>query len=134
MLSSLQPLAETARTLSTEAIVMCPAPDSFGVVGLLEPFGFPQSSLRSITTAARTIDEVGSEVFMVVLDTFHFALGTDSYEDLPIDDRLDDHRVLVTGNDRLETCRQASALVTQGYAGPRSFEPFSSALLDMPQQ
>lgn len=113
---------------------MCPALDSFGVAGLLEPLGFPQSSLRSITTAARAIDEVGSEVFMVVLDTFHFALGTDSYEDLPIDDKLDDHRVLVTGNDRLQTCRQASALVTQGYAGPRSFKPFSSALHDMPQQ
>ena len=80
--NSLQTLAETARTTSIEAIVMCPvndhddvrteserhtdlaanlrafAPvlDSFGVVGLLlEPLGFPQSSLRSITTAVRAL-------------------------------------------------------------------------------
>ena len=55
-------------------------------------------------------------------------------ENLPFDDMPDDHRVLVTDNDRLETCRQVAGLVSRGYAGPISYEPFSPALLGMPRQ
>jgi len=177
---SLQRLATTAQSLAIEAIVMCPvndrddprtdserhtdlaanlrefAPvlDSFGVVGLLEPLGFAQSSLRSISAAVRAIDEVDSDAFKVVLDTFHFALGTDSYEDLerypmehiglvhisgveedlPFTEMLDDHRVLVTARDRLETCRQVATLVGRGYKGPISYEPFSASVHALPQQ
>jgi len=180
LVDSLQRLARKAQSLAIEAIVLCPVNDhgdprtdsechaelaanlrkfapvleADGVIGLLEPLGFAQSSLRSITAAVRAIDEVDSDAFKVVLDTFHFALGTDSYEDLeryplehiglvhisgveedlPFTEMLDDHRVLVTEDDRLGTCRQVAALVDRGYTGPISYEPFSTSLQDLPRE
>ncbi|MFW5844409.1 MAG: xylose isomerase, partial [Spirochaetota bacterium] len=94
----------------------------------------------------------GAGCYMGLLDTFHFALGTDDFDDLrryppgklglvhlsgveeniPFEQMLDDHRILVGPKDRLETGRQVAALVGRGYSGPLAFEPFSPVIRETP--
>jgi len=178
LIDTLQSLAKIGRDLHVSAIVMCPVNDQgdprsgeqqyrelvsnlitlapvfedSGLVGLVEPLGFPQSSLRSLSTALRAIAESGKTCYRGLLDTFHFALGTDGFEELnsyaldavglvhvsgvesdtPYGRLTDDDRVLVGAGDRLETRRQVSLLRQRGYAGFVSFEPFSPVLHRMP--
>ena len=124
-----------------------------GVTGLIEPLGFAESSLRSLGTAIRAVGEAEPECYQVLLDTFHFAIGPDELEGLqryPVGavglvhisgveqavepgDMRDEHRVFATGRDRLESREQLRLLQARGFEGPVSFEPFSSALRDMPR-
>lgn len=178
LIDTLQAIAKTASSVGVGSIVLCPVNDigdprsrdeafgdlvdnlqalapvleDNGLVGLLEPLGFPQSSLRSLSTAFRAIGESGAGCYKGLLDTFHFALGTDDFddlgryplgkigllhlsgveEDLPFERMLDDHRILVGPGDRLETARQVAALVARGYKGPLAFEPFSPVIWETP--
>jgi len=177
LIDTLQSLAGIGQDLRVSAIVMCPVNDrkdprsgeqqyrelvsnlialapvfeDSGLVGLIEPLGFPQSSLRSLSTALRAIADSGKTCYRGLLDTFHFALGTDGFEDLnayaldavglvhvsgvesdtPYDRLTDDDRVLVGADDRLETRRQLSLLRARGYDGFVSFEPFSPVIHKM---
>lgn len=157
-------LADYAAASGARALVMCPLNDgtevSFddlvaalgamrpilaerGLTGLVEPLGFPISSLRSKREALAAIDAAGGgEVYRLVHDTFHHHLAGES-EFFPertglvhisgvvdpavaVDDMLDAHRVLVDGADRLENVAQIRALVAAGFTGPYSFEPFAA--------
>jgi 2-keto-myo-inositol isomerase len=43
-------------------------------------------------------------------------------------DMLDAHRVLIDGGDRLQNIAQIQKLLSLGYAGPFSFEPFAAGI------
>ena len=123
-----------------------------GMQGYLEPLGFKECSLRSIVTAMKTIQESGYPVYKIVHDTFHHHLGPDTFEiiendydifytglvhisgvecNIPIEEYKDNHRVLVTEQDRLQSKEQVELLLKLGYAGNISFEPFSKKIQEM---
>ena len=165
-------LVELATGIGCKAIVLCPNNDvrdqrskacmfeetvaslrllrhyfeESDVTGLLEPLGFPESSLRSVIDAMRAITQSGGENYKIVHDTFHHVLGPDSREvlrneydigyaglvhvsgvesDIPVERLRDPQRVLVSAKDRLESRQQIEFLTAQGYNGPISFEPFA---------
>lgn len=116
-----------------------------GIIGLVEPLGFPQCSLRLKEKAVAAIRDVAGEgVFRLVHDTFHHHLaGEQSFfadmtglihisgvEDpaIAVADMLDDHRILVGEADRLDNVGQLKLLRATGYDGPVSFEPFAAKI------
>ncbi|WP_105386555.1 TIM barrel protein [Neorhizobium alkalisoli] len=166
-------LADYATASGAKALVMCPLNDgtevSFddlvaalkamkpvleerGLTGLVEPLGFPISSLRTKKAALRAIDAAeGGGIYKLVHDTFHHHLAGET-EFFPkrtglvhisgvvdpkvaVDDMLDAHRVLVDAKDRLENLPQIKALIAAGFDGPYSFEPFAEEVhaLDYPE-
>lgn len=171
LVGQLRHLASLARDLGGAAVVMCPVNDhadartpaqridetaanlslfdpvfaEFGVLGLLEPLGFPQSSLRSLQDAGKAIAQAGASHCRVLLDTFHYALGPDTIEELssidpstiglvhvsgvtdprPFEQLTDAERILLTPADRLQNAEQLAVLARTGYRGTISFEPFS---------
>jgi len=123
-----------------------------GMQGYLEPLGFEECSLRSIVIAMEAIQESGYPVYKIVHDTFHHHLGPDTFEtiendydisytglvhisgvecNIPVKEYRDNHRVLVTEQDRLQTKEQIKLLLKLGYAGNISFEPFSQKVQEM---
>ncbi len=116
-----------------------------GIIGLVEPLGFPGCSLRYKREAVDAIDDVGAAgLFRLVHDTFHHFVAGES-EIFPehtglvhvsgvVDDSLsaeemkDAHRVLVDAADRLDNLGQIRKLVAGGYMGPLSFEPFADSV------
>jgi 2-keto-myo-inositol isomerase len=156
-------LADYAKASGAKALVMCPLNDGTrvshadlvaalkavapllrerGLTGLVEPLGFPISSLRTKRQAVEAIDESGgADVFRLVHDTFHHHLAgeTELFPErtgivhisgvvdpaVAVDDMLDPHRVLVDRADRLENVSQIRALLARGFEGPYSFEPFA---------
>lgn len=161
-------MADYAQAAGAKALVMCPLNDgnevSFddlvaalkamkpilqerGLMGLVEPLGFPISSLRKKATAIEAIKAAGGEgVYKLIHDTFHHYLAGETEffpewtglvhisgvtdPDVAVDDMLDAHRVLVDGADRLENLPQIKALLDAGYDGPFSFEPFAPEVHD----
>ncbi|SCW49302.1 2-keto-myo-inositol isomerase [Rhizobium mongolense subsp. loessense] len=156
-------LADYAAASGAKALVMCPLNDgtkvSFddlvaalkamkpileerGLTGLVEPLGFPISSLRTKKEALRAIDAAeGGGIYKLVHDTFHHHLAGETEffpertglvhisgvvdPNVAVDDMLDAHRVLVDAKDRLENIPQIKALIAAGFDGPYSFEPFA---------
>ena len=111
---------------------MAPILRARGLIGLVEPLGFPVSSLRSKREALAAIDAAGGgDVYRLVHDTFHHHLAGETEffpertglvhisgvidPDVSVDDMLDAHRVLVDGRDRLENLPQIKALLALGY-------------------
>lgn len=156
-------LADYAQAAGAQALVMCPINDGTpvaradlvtaltamapilrdrGLTGLVEPLGFPISSLRTKAEAAAAIDEAGgADVYRLVHDTFHHTLAgeTEVFPErtgivhisgvvdpgVAVDAMLDPHRVLVDAADRLENLPQIRRLLALGFDGPFSFEPFA---------
>ena len=116
-----------------------------GVVGLVEPLGFQESSLRLQSEAVEAIeDQDGGDRFRIVHDTFHHFLsgephlmtdwiglvhlsGVDDTQ-LPLDVLRDPHRGLIDAGDRLGNVARIIALLAGGYEGPFSFEPFAASV------
>ncbi|MFC3167448.1 TIM barrel protein [Paracoccus fontiphilus] len=157
-------MADYAAACGAKALVMCPLNDGTpvdfdslvgaltamktildtrGLTGLVEPLGFPISSLRSKAEAIRAIEAAGGEnTYKLMHDTFHHHLAGETEffpdwtglvhisgvtdADVEVDDMLDAHRVLVDDADRLENLPQIKELLTAGYDGPFSFEPFAT--------
>ncbi len=162
-------LADYAAASGAKALVMCPLNDgtevSFddlavaliamkpilqerGLIGLVEPLGFPISSLRTKKEALRAIDAAdGGDVYKLMHDTFHHHLAGETEffpdrtglvhisgvvdPDVYVNDMLDAHRVLVDSKDRLENIAQIRAMNAGGYQGPYSFEPFADEVHDL---
>ncbi|MFV0386818.1 TIM barrel protein [Paracoccus sp. (in: a-proteobacteria)] len=120
-----------------------------GLTGLVEPLGFPISSLRTKAEAIAAISEAGNDgTFRLLHDTFHHHLSgeTELYPHrtglvhisgvtdpaVAVDDMLDAHRVLVDDGDRLGNIAQIKALFAGGYMGPFSFEPFAASVHSLP--
>ncbi|SMO43090.1 TIM barrel protein [Paracoccus laeviglucosivorans] len=163
-------LADFAARAGAQSLVMCPLNDGHkvehsrvvaalenmrailkprGLKGLVEPLGFPQSSLRRKDEAVAAITEAGGfDDFALLHDTFHHHLAGDTQffphrtalvhvsgvtdPALGIDAMLDAHRVLVDGDDRLENAGQLRRLLAEGYDGPISFEPFAPEVHALP--
>jgi 2-keto-myo-inositol isomerase len=126
-LSGLRPMLETA-----------------GILGLVEPLGFDICSLKSKREAAEAIAQVGGDAFRLVHDTFHHHLAGEAelFADLtglvhisgvsdpavPVEEMRDGHRVLVDAADRLDNIGQIRALLSAGYGGRFSLEPFAPSV------
>lgn len=161
-------MADYAQACGAKLLVMCPLNDGSevafddlvaalramrpilserGLIGLVEPLGFPISSLRKKSTAIEAIKAAeGEGVFKLMHDTFHHHLASETEffpdwtglvhisgvtdPEVTVDDMLDAHRVLVDDADRLENLPQIKALIAAGYTGPFSFEPFASEVHD----
>ena len=123
-----------------------------GMQGYLEPLGFEECSLRSIVIAMRAIQESGYPVYKIVHDTFHHHIGPDTFDtiqndydisytglvhisgvesNIPVKEYRDNHRVLVSEQDKLQNKEQIALLLKLGYAGNISFEPFSQKVQEM---
>jgi 2-keto-myo-inositol isomerase len=119
------------------------------LIGLVEPLGFPISSLRTKKEAISAIEAVdGRDVYKVVHDTFHHHLAGEtkffpkwtglvhisgvSDPRVAVADMLDAHRILIDETDRLENLAQIRALLAAGYKGQFSFEPFAGEVHALP--
>ncbi len=142
--------AEMARDTRAALVALRPVVEDAGVIGLVEPLGFPESSLRSAKIAAEILGEVGSDSYRLTLDTFHFALagldpgilGTAAVpadliglvhlsgvtKDGDVEAFRDPDRVLVDANDRVNNVASLKAMLAAGFGGYASFEPFSPAV------
>ncbi len=161
-------LLETAKETDARALVLCPLNDGtpvaarqtidalrqlaplfaeYDVEGLVEPLGFPFSSLRSAREAAALIHEAGAP-FRLLVDTFHHALWPDAERELatldinrvglvhlsgvedprPMEQLTDEQRIMLSDSDRLSSAAQVRRLEELGYHGAYSFEPFSSVM------
>jgi len=139
---------ETVKTLKSFG----PLFQDSGMQGYLEPLGFEECSLRSLVTAMKAIQESDFPVYKIVHDTFHHHLGPDTFEtiennydisytglvhisgvesNIPVEEYRDNHRVLVTEQDKLQTKEQIELLLKLGYTGNISFEPFSEKIQEM---
>ena len=165
-----QALARYAQGCGAAALVLCPVNDvgyrpteserrdrlrealqglapilaGAGIVGLVEPLGFAESSLRLKADAVEAIEDLDlGDRFRLVHDTFHHYLagevrmfpdrtglvhisGVDDGT-LPLDRIRDEHRGLVGPDDILGNIGQIVALM-EGYSGPYSFEPFAASV------
>lgn len=141
-------------TISDEDLIaalkaMRPILDERGLTGLVEPLGFPTSSLRTKRKAIEAIEKAGGEcTYKLVHDTFHHYLAGEfelfpewtglvhisgvSDETVAADAMLDSHRQLVDPADRLDNIGQIQRLLAGGYAGAFSFEPFAPEVHRLP--
>ncbi len=139
-------LAEWERedNLRTALSGLRPLLEASGILGLVEPLGFETCSLRSKREAAEAIAQVGGDAFRLVHDTFHHHLAGEpelfphltglvhisgvSDPAVPVEEMRDGHRVLVDAADRLDNIGQIRELLSDGYGGRFSFEPFAPAV------
>lgn len=136
--------ADTVSALKTLAPLFAEA----GIQGLVEPLGFPQSSLRSATQAQTLIREAGVP-FRLLIDTFHHHLFEDAEQTFeqeidiqqiglvhlsgvtdsrPVSQLTDEERIMLSADDRLHSKQQVERLEKMGYSGLYAFEPFSSVM------
>jgi 2-keto-myo-inositol isomerase len=137
--------------LRRSLVALMPILGDHGILGLVEPLGFAESSLRLKRVAVEAIDAVGGgAVFRLVHDTFHHFLAGETelfpertglvhisgVEDrsLPHDAIRDAHRVLVGPGDLTDNVGQIEALRAGGYRGPFSFEPFAESVQTLRDQ
>lgn len=118
-----------------------PVLKSYGMIGLIEPIGFENSTLRHKADVIAAIDAAPcGEQFGLVHDTFHHVLagGGPVYPthtklvhisgvttDIAPAQMTDADRGLVDCDDRLGTVAQIQDLMRGGYTGPLSFEAFA---------
>jgi 2-keto-myo-inositol isomerase len=119
-----------------------PMLEAADMVALVEPLGFPVSSLRQKSELVEVIEALdAADRFKLVHDTFHHTLaGGGAYypehtgivhisavvdPDVPVEEMQDAHRVLIDSNDRLGNIEQIAALRAAGYDGPYSYECFA---------
>jgi len=124
-----------------------------GMLGYVEPLGFPESSLSSVLVAMDAAKSSGFTCYRAVYDTFHHYLGPDTETDIGSlydvsrtglihvsgvesgigkEKYRDEHRVLPGPEDRTFSKEQIQRHVALGYKGDISLEPFSSAVQSMP--
>lgn len=119
-----------------------PLLEEANLLGFVEPLGFESSTLRRKSEALEAIDNVGgTATFRLIHDTFHHCLSGESdiypHEtaivhvsgvtdpNLSHAEMRDEHRGLVDGADQLGNVRQLRSLLSRGFDGPISFEPFA---------
>jgi 2-keto-myo-inositol isomerase len=136
--------SERLRNLREALRALAPIVAEAGIVGLVEPLGFEESSLRLKEEAVAAIEELDlGDHFRIVHDTFHHYLAGEvrmfpewtglvhisgcDHDNLPRGRMRDEHRVLVGANDVCGTLLQILTLM-EGYSGAYSFEPFAASV------
>jgi 2-keto-myo-inositol isomerase len=129
--------------LQTSLHALAPILREHGVIGLIEPLGFIESSLRSKRQAAQAVTAVGEErTFQLLHDTFHHQVSGETeifpeltglvhisgVEDRQVSDLRDECRALVGPADIIANVAQIRALRSGGYDGYFSFEPFAKSV------
>ncbi|WNN44572.1 MULTISPECIES: TIM barrel protein [Winslowiella] len=168
LLAKAEGLLKDAQGVGAKALVLCPlnegtaipaedtvaamkklAPlfEKYAIQGLVEPLGFPVSSLRSAVQAQALIRDA-QVPFSIVLDTFHHHLyehaeqefsaidinriglvHLSGVEDARATEELtDEQRIMLSEGDLLKSVEQVQRLERLGYQGIYAFEPFSSEL------
>jgi len=169
LLSKAEAMLQEAKAIGAKALVMCPlnegiaiAPEKtlealqilaprfaeYGIQGLVEPLGFPVSSLRSAVQTQKLIKQAGVP-FKLLLDTFHHHLYENAEQEFPqeievnqiglvhlsgVEDTrptaalTDEERIMLSDRDVLNSVAQVKRLEMLGYKGIYAFEPFSSEL------
>ncbi|MFT7107223.1 MAG: 2-keto-myo-inositol isomerase [Yoonia sp.] len=142
------PRAEQREALRQALEVLMPILTDYEMVGLIEPLGFFQSSLRHKDDVVAVLDAINRPAcFAMIHDTFHHHLAGDTmiYPDMtailhisgvtdpqPNTNQMTDaYRVLVDGDDRLGNIAQLRSFQAAGFKGPVSFEAFAPAIHDM---
>ena len=137
--------AQRAAGLRTALSELAPILREYGILGFVEPLGFEECSLRRKRVAVDAIKSVGGlDVFRVVHDTFHHHLASEHEffpeltglvhisgvedADAPLNSIRDGHRVLVGEADILGNAAQIDTLLSTGYSGHLSFEPFAESV------
>ena len=132
---------ERAEQLVTALNAFGPVFAEAKMIGLIEPLGFSVSALRTKKEALAGISQCDySGSYKLLHDTFHHYLGEET-DFFPAETALvhvsgvlpgkaksaiaDSDRVLVTGDDILDSRGQVATLLNRGYTGPFSYEPFS---------
>jgi len=136
--------AQTIRKsqLRQALVALEPLLRSYELIGMIDPLGFEESSLRYKVDVVNVIETLGSsDRFKIVHDTFHHHLsGEDAFYpdhtgivhvsgvvdfNLASHQMQDTHRVLVNKFDCLDNVGQIKTLLNEGYTGPFSHEAFS---------
>jgi len=129
--------------LRASLVALRPMIEQSGIIGLIEPLGFANSSLRFKADVRAVLNDLQNPAcFSLIHDTFHHALAGEaqvfaketkmvhisgvSDPTIEIAAMTDAHRGLVDGHDRLGNIKQIAALRAQGYDGPFSHEAFSA--------
>ena len=123
-----------------------------GLSGYVEPLGFKESSLSSLIIAMKAIKESGCSNYRIVHDTFHHHIGPDTFDtiknnydlsytglvhlsgvesSITAEQYRDNHRILISSRDKLESRKQIELLFKLGYNGNISFEPFAQEVQNM---
>jgi 2-keto-myo-inositol isomerase len=141
--------AERARNLRTALRGLAPILEDHGIIGLVEPLGFPECSLRLKQEALDAIDDIGRDWnFALLHDTFHHFISGETAifpertglvhisgvedPDVPLADVRDVHRVLVGEADLIDNTGEIMRLLNGGYEGDFSYEPFAPVVHDLP--
>lgn len=136
------PRAAQKEALKDALEVLRPLLEGQGVTGLIEPLGFPTSTLRFKEDVVSVLSDMGNPgCFAIVHDTFHHCLAGETQvfaaqtaivhvsgvvdPSVAVEEMQDAHRVLVDADDRLGNIAQLRALIADGYDGPISVEAFS---------
>lgn len=169
LLARAEGLLKDAHGIGAKALVLCPLNDGtpipaettqaaiaqlaplfakYGIEGLVEPLGFPVSSLRSARLAQQLINNAGAP-FKIVLDTFHHHLYEGAEQDFtdgvdvnqiglvhlsgvtdsrPTSDLTDEERLMLSEGELLKSVWQVQRLEKLGYKGVYAFEPFASEM------
>ena len=146
--------SEAQRASDTSAALATYGPhfDAAGILGYVEPLGYPWSSLRSLVSAQQAIQASGFTCYRVLYDTFQHVWEGEGEAVLggaydvaftglvhvssaprPIDwtKVRDADRTLVGSDDAIGNRDQLRRLVQLGYRGSFSFEPFVASLQEM---
>jgi len=134
--------------LSKTLLKFAPILEHHNVLGYIEPLGFEQASLRSKAEVVDVLQDLNlANRFKLVHDTFHHHLAgggpvfpehtamvhvsgvVDSA--IPSSELLDDQRVLVDEQDKLNNLEQLNELAVGGYSGPVSIEAFAPQIHDI---
>ncbi|MFD1800886.1 TIM barrel protein [Mixta tenebrionis] len=170
LLNRAEGLMKEAQAIGAHALVLCPLNDGqpisvdktiaalqklaplfkrYGIEGLVEPLGFPQSSLRSAVQTQALLRDA-QVPFKVLIDTFHHHLYEKAEQEFPsgiidvsaiglvhlsgVEDTrpkaqlTDEERIMLSEKDVLGSVAQVHRLEKMGYRGIYAFEPFSSTL------
>ena len=115
------------------------------LIALVEPLGFTTSSLRRKREAVEAFAAVGGQAhYKLVHDTFHHHLAEETEffpeatgivhisgvvdSKLSVDQMRDEHRILVSSEDRLGNIAQIAKLLDSGYKGAFSYECFAPSV------
>lgn len=146
---SVAPIGSPALTtgISRSLDALQPLLEDAGVRGLIEPLGFPRSSIRTQELVEAEFARRGNpDCFGIVHDSFHHAIARDRHYstrtalvhlsgvpdlDLPLEELGDEHRILVGPDDVLNSREQVRNLMNFTDV-PWSFEPFANSVGESP--